>query len=95
MGSTQPDSNSSAQDILKYAKEKWSQLTSQLATLPASASGKTVRISSAGCLGRCGEGPVIVVYPEGVWYRYQTIADIDEVLDEHVIKGHIVDRLKI
>ena len=37
-----------------------------------------VRVNSAGCLGRCQAAPVAVVYPEGVWYRYADLADIDE-----------------
>ena len=36
-----------------------------------------VRVNSAGCLGRCQAAPVAVVYPEGVWYRYADLADID------------------
>ncbi|MDR1708598.1 MAG: (2Fe-2S) ferredoxin domain-containing protein, partial [Candidatus Accumulibacter sp.] len=39
-----------------------------------------VRINKAGCLGRCEEGPVVVVYPEGVWYRYANTADIEEIV---------------
>ncbi len=54
-----------------------------------------VRVNGAGCLGRCGEGPVAVVYPEGVWYTYVDQEDIDEIIDRHLIKGEVVERLKI
>lgn len=54
-----------------------------------------VRVNQAGCLGRCGEGPCLVIYPEGVWYRYETQEDIDEILFEHVMNGHPVDRLRL
>ena len=54
-----------------------------------------VRVNKAGCLDRCEEGPVLVVYPEGVWYSYVNSADIDEIVDEHLIHGRPVDRLKI
>lgn len=54
-----------------------------------------VRVNSAGCLGRCGEGPVIVVYPEGVWYTYREESDIDQILEEHLRDGRVVDRLRI
>jgi (2Fe-2S) ferredoxin len=54
-----------------------------------------VRINQSGCLDRCEEGPVMVVYPEAVWYTYVDRADIDEIIDEHVIHGRVVDRLKI
>ncbi len=54
-----------------------------------------VRVNSAGCLNRCGEGPVAVVYPEGVWYRYQNLDDINEIVDQHLQAGRVVDRLRI
>ena len=54
-----------------------------------------VRINKAGCLDRCDEGPVVVVYPEAVWYTYVDRDDIDEIIDEHVIHGRVVERLKI
>ncbi len=54
-----------------------------------------VRINSAGCLDRCEEGPTIVVYPEGTWYTYVDEEDIDEILEQHVINGRVVDRLTI
>jgi (2Fe-2S) ferredoxin len=54
-----------------------------------------VRINQAGCLDRCEEGPCVVVYPEGVWYTYVDKADIDEIIDEHLVKGRVVERLKI
>ncbi len=41
-----------------------------------------VRINTAGCLDRCAEGPVVVVYPEAVWYTYLDRADIDEILQD-------------
>ena len=56
--------------------------------------GRT-RVNQAGCLDRCSEGPVLVVYPEGVWYRYADERDIDEIIDSHVIGGQPVARLRI
>jgi (2Fe-2S) ferredoxin len=53
------------------------------------------RANSAGCLDRCNEGPVLVVYPESVWYTYVDEQDIDEIIEEHVLHGRIVERLKI
>jgi (2Fe-2S) ferredoxin len=46
-------------------------------------------------MDRCGEGPVLVVYPEGVWYTYHDKADIDEIIEEHLQHGRVVERLKI
>ena len=54
-----------------------------------------VRINSAGCLGRCDDGPVRVVYPGETWYTYVDKEDIDEIVDQHLLKGQIVERLKI
>lgn len=54
---------------------------------------KATRINGAQCLDRCELGPVLVVYPEGVWYGYKTKADIDEILQSHLIDGKWVERL--
>lgn len=54
-----------------------------------------VRVNQAGCLDRCSEGPVLVVYPEGVWYRYVDEADIDEIISEHLQNGRVVERLRL
>ena len=54
-----------------------------------------VRINQAGCLDRCDEGPVCVVYPEGVWYTYVDETDIDEIIESHLVNGKPVERLKI
>lgn len=54
-----------------------------------------IRINKAGCLDRCEEGPCIVIYPEGVWYTYVDQQDIDEIIDSHLLKGELVDRLLI
>ena len=54
-----------------------------------------IRINKSGCLDRCDEGPCIVVYPEGVWYTYVDKQDIDEIIDSHLVKGEVVERLRI
>ena len=54
-----------------------------------------VRVNQAGCLDRCAEGPVIVVYPEAVWYTYVDEADVDEIISEHLVHGRVVERLEI
>jgi len=52
-----------------------------------------VRINSAGCLDRCELGPVMVIYPEGVWYGVHSVEDIDEILQVHLVEGGRVERL--
>jgi (2Fe-2S) ferredoxin len=54
---------------------------------------KGMRINSAGCLDRCELGATLVIYPEGIWYTYRTEADIDEILETHLVKGGRVERL--
>jgi len=54
-----------------------------------------VRINTAGCLDRCALGPVIVVYPEDVWYTYVDKDDLDEIIEEHLLHGRPVERLRI
>lgn len=52
-----------------------------------------VRVSTSGCLGRCGLGPCLVIYPEGVWYTYRSFADIDDIIEQHLLAGKQVERL--
>ncbi|WP_020394211.1 (2Fe-2S) ferredoxin domain-containing protein [Thiolinea disciformis] len=54
-----------------------------------------VRINTAGCLNRCELGPVMVVYPEDTWYTWVDEADIDEIIDSHLLKGQPVERLML
>lgn len=54
-----------------------------------------VRVNTAGCLDRCELGPVMVIYPEGVWYTYASEADVDEILQAHLVDGGRVERLML
>ncbi len=54
-----------------------------------------VRVNKAGCMDRCSEGPVAVVYPDAVWYTYADLDDIDEIVEEHLRNGRTVERLRI
>jgi (2Fe-2S) ferredoxin len=76
-----------ASGVRDYAK-------AQVKALGLSGKGK-VRINMAGCLDRCEEGPVVVVYPEAVWYTYVDRSDVDEIIEEHLKNGRVVDRLRI
>ncbi|WP_440641745.1 (2Fe-2S) ferredoxin domain-containing protein [Bradyrhizobium sp. PUT101] len=58
------------------------------------ATGLTVvGFTASGCLGFCAAGPLMVVYPDGVWYRPTTPEDIDEIVEEHLKQDRRVDRL--
>ena len=54
-----------------------------------------VRVNASGCLDRCELGPTMVIYPEGVWYHYDSQADLDEILETHLIRGGRVRRLML
>lgn len=53
------------------------------------------RASKSGCLGRCKQGPLCVVYPDGIWYSYIDEDDVREIIDSHLLQGNIVERLKL
>ena len=59
------------------------------------AGGRRIRMNLSGCLSLCEYGPVMVVYPEGVWYHYETEADIEKILNRHVLRGQRVARLLV
>ncbi len=61
----------------------------------AFAAGKQVevRINKAGCFSQCGHGPMIVVYPEDVWYCGVRESDLQEIFDSHILGGTPVKRL--
>jgi (2Fe-2S) ferredoxin len=80
--------NHGAQKARDYMKSK-------VKKLGLSSQQNKIRINSAGCMDRCGEGPVIVVYPEGIWYTYVDESDLDEIIEQHLQNGRIVERLKI
>ncbi len=55
----------------------------------------TVGFTASGCLGFCSAGPIMVIYPEGIWYRPTTPEDIDEIVDKHLKQGKLVERLAV
>jgi len=79
--------NYNAKAVRDYAKQKIKQLNL--------AGEGDIRINAAGCLNRCSEGPTIVVYPDGVWYRYADQNDVDEIIEQHLCEGKVVERLRI
>jgi len=79
--------NHGASEAQAYAKDR-------IRALQLKGQGK-VRINKAGCMDRCDQGPVLVVYPEGVWYTYIDKEDIEEIIQEHLVHGRVVERLKI
>jgi len=54
---------------------------------------KEIRVIETGCMGPCDLGPAIVVYPEGIFYRKVKPEDVPAIVEEHLLKGRIVERL--
>ncbi|HEY0477936.1 MAG TPA: CbiX/SirB N-terminal domain-containing protein [Kofleriaceae bacterium] len=52
-----------------------------------------IRVTRTSCMGRCGEGPTVAVYPDGIWYRGVTEADAAELVDDHLLGDRLVSRL--
>lgn len=57
--------------------------------------GAEVFVSNTGCFSLCEKGPIVVVYPDNVWYGAVTPDDVEEIMDEHIEGGKIVKRLAI
>ena len=87
-GAARPScANCGAEKMQEYAKKR-------IKKLGLAGEGQ-VRINKAGCLDRCELGPVLVVYPEAVWYTFIDESDIDEIVDSHLVGGKIVERLLV
>lgn len=53
-----------------------------------------VQVSTCGCLGLCDDGPIVIVYPKGIWYRKVKSDDVDEIVSSHLRSGKVVRRLE-
>jgi len=73
--------------LFDYAKQR-------VKELGLAGSGK-IRVNKAGCLDRCADGPVMVIYPEGIWYTFIDPEDIEEIIQSHFIEGRAVSRLQL
>ena len=56
---------------------------------------KGIRINSSGCLNRCKVGPVMVSYPQGIWFKVRNKKDIDLLIDQFLVKDTIVNKLLV
>jgi (2Fe-2S) ferredoxin len=54
-----------------------------------------IRANQSGCLDQCEHGPNVVVYPDAVWYGHVTEADIEEIIESHILGGKPVERLRL
>ena len=61
--------------------------------LAAHGLSEEIKVVQTGCFGLCALGPIMIVYPEGTFYSRVTEADVTEIVEEHLLKGRVVDRL--
>ena len=52
-----------------------------------------IRVNKSGCMNQCAYGPMIVIYPAGVWYSGVALEDVDEIYEKTVLRGEIIPRL--
>ena len=78
----------------KGAEAAFDYMKARAKKLGLTGEGKS-RINRAGCLDRCQLGPLMVVYPQAVWYTFVDNADIDEIIDSHLMNNVVVKRLLV
>ncbi|MDP3678523.1 MAG: (2Fe-2S) ferredoxin domain-containing protein [Methylotenera sp.] len=78
----------------KGAEAAFDHMKARVKQLNLNGEGK-VRVNRAGCFDRCGEGPLLVVYPQAIWYTFVDVDDIDEIIESHIINGKVVERLVV
>lgn len=74
------------------AQPLWERLGKKIEALGL---GGEVGFTVSGCLGFCSAGPLMVVYPEGVWYRPKTEADIDQIIESHLQQDTLAEDLVV
>ena len=85
-----PNGEACCQD--KGAEAAFDHMKARVKKLGLSGEGN-VRINRSGCLDRCAQGPLMVIYPQAVWYTFVDNDDIDEIIDSYLVNGQVVERL--
>lgn len=56
---------------------------------------RTTRANASGCLDQCEHGPVVVIYPQGIWYGHVTPEDVPRIVDRTIVAGKVLEDLQI
>ncbi len=51
---------------------------------------KGIAVTQTSCMGRCSDGPTVVVYPDGIWYHSLTDKDAEELIESHIVQGQLL-----
>lgn len=78
----------------KGAEAAFEHMKARVKKLNLSGKGQ-VRINRSGCLDRCDEGPLLVVYPQAIWYTFIDNEDINEIIESHLLNDKVVERLVV
>ena len=78
----------------KGAEAAFDHMKARIKKLGLSGESKA-RINRSGCLDRCAEGPLLVIYPQAIWYTFVDNDDIDEIIESHLMNGKVVARLAV
>lgn len=76
-----------------HSKESVDLVQSLMEEIDSRDLAEVVMVTNTGCFGICAQGPILVVYPEGVWYKGVTMEDIPEIVESHFENGCRVERL--
>ena len=77
--------NANGEELFSYMKEKCK-------SLKLHRKGE-MRINKSGCLDMCAKGPVLVIYPDNVWYKIRSKDCVDKIIDRHLINNDVIKEM--